>query len=270
MFSKSGFSARLRESSLENRKAFGEFGETQGPSLLLILLPVGGRGSGFLPESAVNTTQLTAWLTGGISSTRLVQLIHERGLAVAPTENGATSAFRPSGADQKLVRTLAEVNPADSRSQRTSIPAAAPTGCCRCSCTALSRSRTAVACSSANRPSESGHTFRTGRDVSPAGAMGRRLRRAHDIGAAHAGFPENHSSLSYVSTGVGRWAPMRSLRREPRLSMDPENAEAVPIPRSRSLFKTANMLQRSCPYRVSGSRSGRSRHLLRHGHCPAC
>ena len=71
----------------------------------------------------LDTTQLTAWLTGGISSTRLVQLIQERGLALAPTEN-EIHQLQAFGADEALVRTLAGVKPADSHSQRTSIPAA--------------------------------------------------------------------------------------------------------------------------------------------------
>src|SRR5882762_10979026 len=45
-------SARLRVAKPRNRKTFGEFGETQGPILILILLPVGGRRSRFLQESA--------------------------------------------------------------------------------------------------------------------------------------------------------------------------------------------------------------------------
>ena len=35
----------------------------------------------------VNTTQLAAWLAGGVSSARLARLVEERGLATLPTHN---------------------------------------------------------------------------------------------------------------------------------------------------------------------------------------
>jgi hypothetical protein len=35
----------------------------------------------------VNTTQLAAWLIGGVPSARLARLVAERGLATLPTQN---------------------------------------------------------------------------------------------------------------------------------------------------------------------------------------
>src|ERR1700680_5296023 len=117
-------SARLREPSLETEKRSGSSVRHKGlslSSLFFCLSVVAAADSS--KSQPVDTTQLTAWLTGGISSTRLVQLIHERGLAVAPTEN-EIHQFQAFGADETLVRTLAGVKPAaDSHSQRTSIPA---------------------------------------------------------------------------------------------------------------------------------------------------
>jgi hypothetical protein len=37
------------------------------------------------PSNALTTTQLMAWLPAGISNKRLLRLVHERGLDVAPT-----------------------------------------------------------------------------------------------------------------------------------------------------------------------------------------
>src|SRR5260370_7975349 len=119
MFSKT-VSARLRESSLETEKRSGSAVRHKGLAFLFCCLSVVALADSSQSQP-VNTTQLTAWLTGGISSTRLVQLIHERGLAVAPTEN-EMHQLQAFGADEKLVRTLAGVKPADSHSQRTSIP----------------------------------------------------------------------------------------------------------------------------------------------------
>src|SRR5260370_18638563 len=84
MFSKT-VSARLRESSLETEKRSGSSVRHKGLAFLFCCLSVVALADSSQSQP-VNTTQLTAWLTGGISSTRLVQLIHEPGPAVAPTK----------------------------------------------------------------------------------------------------------------------------------------------------------------------------------------
>ena len=53
----------------------------------------------------VNTTQLTAWLVGGVSSTRLTRLVKERGLANLPT-HAELRQLEGAGADQDLLKLL--------------------------------------------------------------------------------------------------------------------------------------------------------------------
>src|SRR4030088_2272725 len=120
MFSKT-VSARLRESNLETEKRSGSSVRHKGPAFFLFFCLSVVAAADSSKSQPVNTTQLTAWLAGGISSTRLVQLIHERGLGVAPTEN-EIHQLQALGADEKLVRALAGVKPADSHSPGTSIP----------------------------------------------------------------------------------------------------------------------------------------------------
>src|SRR6202023_473323 len=116
-------SARLREPSLETEKRAGSSVRHKGLSLFLFFCLSVVAAADSSKSQPVDTTQLTAWLTGGISSTRLVQLIHQRGLAVVPTEN-EIHQLQAFGANENLVRTLAGVRPADSHSQRNSIRAA--------------------------------------------------------------------------------------------------------------------------------------------------
>src|ERR1700736_6657442 len=122
MFSKT-VSARLREPSLETEKCSGSSVKHKGLSLFLFFCLSVVAAADSSKSQPVDTTQLTAWLTGGISSTRLVQLIYQRGLAVVPTEN-EIHQLQAVGANENLVRILAGVRAAEGHSQRTSIPAA--------------------------------------------------------------------------------------------------------------------------------------------------
>jgi len=53
--------------------------------------------------SAVDTTQLAAWLTAGVSNSRLARLVQERGLANLPTRNELCQ-LESAGADSTLIR----------------------------------------------------------------------------------------------------------------------------------------------------------------------
>ena len=56
-------------------------------------------------KHAVSTTQLAAWLTGGVPSSRLAGLVAERGLATLPTRNELRQ-MESAGADKNLMRVL--------------------------------------------------------------------------------------------------------------------------------------------------------------------
>jgi len=71
---------------------------------------------------AVNTTQVVAWLTGGISSGRLARLVEERGVASLPTRNELRQ-LESAGAGKELIRALSSGN-TQSASVGPDIPAA--------------------------------------------------------------------------------------------------------------------------------------------------
>ncbi len=68
----------------------------------------------------MDTTQLTAWLIGGVPSSRLARLVAERGLATLPTRNELRQ-IESAGANKGLLRVLSSGN-AQSASVGPSIP----------------------------------------------------------------------------------------------------------------------------------------------------
>ena len=56
-------------------------------------------------DKSVTTTQVVAWLTGGVSSARLARLVHERGLATLPTQTELRQV-EAAGAGKDLMRIL--------------------------------------------------------------------------------------------------------------------------------------------------------------------
>jgi tetratricopeptide (TPR) repeat protein len=80
--------------------------------LLLFSLTVAAQSPGTPADNsqgsqskAVNTTQLAAWLAGGVSSSRLARLVIERGLATLPTNNELRQ-LESAGADKRLMGVL--------------------------------------------------------------------------------------------------------------------------------------------------------------------
>jgi hypothetical protein len=71
----------------------------------------------------VDTTQLMAWLTAGISGRRLIRLVRERGFAAAPAA-GEIQQLAVAGADKDLVNTLTELKPVAINVARTPVPKA--------------------------------------------------------------------------------------------------------------------------------------------------
>ncbi len=223
MFSKT-VSARLREPSLETEKRSGSPVRHKGLSLFLFFCLSVVAAVDSSKSQPLDTTQLTAWLTGGISSTRLVQLIQERGLALAPTEN-EIHQLQAFGADEALVRTLAGVKPADSHSQRTSIPAAL---------------LQAAAGAHARRYHEAELQLRAALRIDPQNpaihfALAAMFRQQEQWDDAYdeltisarlmPDFPDNHSSLAYVFYRLDD-GPNAIAEARTALSMDPQNAEA--------------------------------------------
>src|SRR5208282_5854980 len=64
--------------------------------------------------AAVSTTQLAAWLAGGVTSTRLARLVQERGLATLPTHSELRQ-IEAAGADRGLIHVLSSGNALSAR-----------------------------------------------------------------------------------------------------------------------------------------------------------
>jgi len=72
------------------------------------------------PSNPVDTTQLMAWLTAGISGRRLIRLVHEGGFGAAPTAS-EIQQLAAAGADKDLLSTLTELNPVAINAVRTPV-----------------------------------------------------------------------------------------------------------------------------------------------------
>src|SRR6478752_8680897 len=106
-----GFSRAL-SSETQVRKAFHVSGNpvrvkaslSVPLSLLLLVLTVPAFSQS-APIQPLTTTELVAWLTAGISGTRLARMVRERGLATLPT-NRELRQVESAGAGKDLMRVL--------------------------------------------------------------------------------------------------------------------------------------------------------------------
>ena len=79
-------------------------------SLLVLAMVAAHSSDGSDPQSrAVTTTQLAAWLTGGVSSSRLARVVAERGLATLPTNN-ELKQLESAGAGKDLMKVVSSGN----------------------------------------------------------------------------------------------------------------------------------------------------------------
>ena len=92
--------------------------------VLFVLAALSARSADSRPADVqpVTTTQLTAWLTGGVSSERLARLATERRLATLPTQN-EIEQMELAGAGKDLVKVLRSGN-VESARVGPAIPAA--------------------------------------------------------------------------------------------------------------------------------------------------
>jgi hypothetical protein len=71
----------------------------------------------------LDCTQLLAWLTGGVSSSRLSRLAQQHGIAFA-ADAEAMKALQAAGAETTFIQTLRTLRPSPARNDPTSCPAA--------------------------------------------------------------------------------------------------------------------------------------------------
>jgi len=172
---------------------------------------------------SVDPTQVLAWLTAGISNSRLIRLVHERGINFVPTESEIRT-LESAGADEKLVLALKRVKSGIVRDARPSIQPALE----QASVDAHGRRyheaelqlRTALRSDSQNAAIHF--------------ALAAMLRQQEQWDDAFdeltlstqlmPDFPENHSSFAYIFYRLDD-GPNAIAEARTALSMDPQNAE---------------------------------------------
>lgn len=193
-------------------------------SLLLFCCTVGVASAEPISPSPLATTEVVAWLTAGISTARLVRLVHERGLAVALSED-ETRQVAAAGAGKDLVRALTQIKSVGVYA--TTTPLSKPL---------LQAARDARS----ERYQEAAIHLRTALRLDPnnaalhfaLAAMFSRQEQwddAYDELTTSAkllpDFPENHNAFAYVFCRLND-GPNGIAEARTALSMDPQNAEA--------------------------------------------
>jgi protein O-GlcNAc transferase len=222
-----GGSERIRSREASKRSTSNRSPEIRvkrkGQSVFLFLLSVAL--AAYCGESQpVNSIQLVAWLTAGVSSGRLVRIIQERGIASTPGKEQIRQ-LESAGADANLLRTLATRKPSTISSSSIAIPEILVQ---------------AAVNARGQRFHEAERALRQGltSDSQNAalhlalGAMLRQQERWDDAfdevtlaAKLMPDFPENHSNLAYIFYRLDD-TPNAIAEARTALSMDPQNAEA--------------------------------------------
>ena len=216
-----------------------------------------------VPAKPVDTTQLVAWLTGGVSSARLVRLVQERGLANLPTHTELRQV-ESAGAGKDLIRILNL-----GKMQSAQIGPAIPP--------ALLRANTLARQQHYHEAELELREAVHGDNQNPAlhFALGVMLRQQEQWDDAFdevslaarlmPELPENHSALAYLFYRLDD-GPNAIAEARTALSIDPKNAEAYQY-LGLGLYSNGQYGAAVHAYaEVAGPRSRQRRHVLRHGH----
>ncbi len=184
-------------------------------------------------SAAVDTTQLTAWLIGGVTTNRLARLVRERGLATLPT-HAELRQVEAAGAGKDLMRVLTSGN-VQSASVGEPIPEAL------LKAAAQARQQQYHAAELELREALSAEASRSG--ASPNQCLNSTLHFALGVMLRQQGqsddaydelteatqlmpdLPENHSALAYLFYRLDD-GPNAIAEARTALSLDPRNAEA--------------------------------------------
>ena len=171
----------------------------------------------------VNTTELAAWLAGGVSSARLAQLVRERGLTVLPT-NTELRQVELAGAGADLIRALRSAN-AQSASLGAPIPDCLLNAVLEARVQHFHQAEAQLRATLASDDHNSALHF----------ALGTMLRQQEKWDDAYdeiaeatrlmPDLPENHSAMAYLFYRLDD-GPNSIAEARTALSIDPANAEA--------------------------------------------
>ena len=232
-------------------------------SLLVLAVPAFCQSA---PIQPLTTTELVAWLTAGVSGTRLARMVGERGLATLPT-NRELRQVESAGAGKDLMRVLGSGN-VQSAHIGPAIPAALLRASVEARAQKFHEAETELRTLVAADPTDSAlHS-----------ALGTMLRQQEQYDDAYdelvaalklmPDLPENHSALSYLFYRLDD-GPNAIAEARTALSIDPKNSEAYQFLGIGPLLARAVSGRHPRLYGIAGARAGQSRYVLRLGHCAA-
>jgi hypothetical protein len=149
----------------------------------------------------LDTTELMAWLTAGISGKRLIRLVHEHGLAVAPTAS-EIQQLAAAAADKDLIMALTDLKPVAAHAPRMRVPKALLQAAENTRSSRYHEAETSCERRCDSSPRMQPFILHWPRCFASR-AMGRCLRRTNNIGQAYARFSRKlqRSFLRFLSSG---------------------------------------------------------------------
>lgn len=177
----------------------------------------------------VTLLDLAAWLTAGVPNSRLVRIVHERGIAVIPNEK-QVSQLKSAGADSYLIHALTALNAFDVDAATphilvAEIPATLMQASVDARAQHFREAELALRRALSSDPKNAALHF-------VLGAMLRQQERWDDAfdevelsNQLMPDLPENHSAFAYIFYRLDD-GPNSIAEARTALSMDPQNAEA--------------------------------------------
>jgi len=200
--------------------------------LLSILAATSSVSEVFAVDSpAVDTTQLTAWLIGGVSSSRLARLVEERSLATLPTHTELRQ-LEAAGAEKDLMRAVTS-----GKVQSASVGAPISDALLKAAAEARQQKyhEAELDLREALRGATGSGEERSGENSALHLALGTMLRQQEQWDDAYdelaqatqlmPDLPENHSAIAYLFYRLDD-GPNAIAEARTALSLDPKNTEA--------------------------------------------
>jgi Flp pilus assembly protein TadD len=171
----------------------------------------------------VNTTQLAAWLAGGVSGSRLAGLVEERGLATLPTRSELRQ-IEAAGANRDLLRVLSSGN-AESARVGEPIPAALIKAAAEARKQHYHEAELALQEVLPSDQQNSALHFALGVMLRQQEQWDEAFDEIMEATRLLPDLPENHSALAYIFFRLDD-GPNAIAEARTALSLDPKNSEA--------------------------------------------
>jgi len=196
----------------------------KGLSVFLFLLSV-SLAAHSSESQPVSPAQLMAWLTAGVSSTRLIHVIQERGIAGVPGKEQIRQ-LESAGADATLVRALTNLKPSAAAASSTSeISPALVQAAAEARAERFHGAELALRQALISDPENAALHFALGTMLRQQERWDEAIDEITRSAQLMPDFPENHGSLAYIFYRLDD--PSDSIAEaRTALSMDPQNAEA--------------------------------------------